>query len=225
MFRVIFLTFYGSYRGQGHPHESPRVMIWPMVVLSALAVFSGLSNVTGGFGHFLGHGETRGFIEGFLGVFSHPLTWLSLLTAGGGILLAYAMYQAKWLSPERIRNFFSLLHKLFSRKYWIDELYENIIARVLLLKGLFRGFSVFDSRFLDGGLNTILVENFIVRRFFSSLKTMDDKGVDGAVNGVASTTIATGRTVRKAQTGQLQLYGAFIVMGILTILLFVYFTN
>jgi NADH-quinone oxidoreductase subunit L len=225
MFRVIFMTFYGSYRGEGHPHESPRVMIWPMIVLGVLAVFSGLANVTGGFGYFLGHGETKSFIEGFFGIFSHPLTWISLLTAAGGIFLAYAIYQAKWLSPERIRSFFSPLHRLFSRKYWMDGLYENIIARILLLKGLFSGFRFFDSNILDAGLNTILVENFIVRRFFSGLKTMDDKGVDGAVDGVANTTIATGRTVRKAQTGQLQLYGIFIIMGILTILCFVYFTN
>ncbi|MBG7617620.1 MAG: NADH-quinone oxidoreductase subunit L, partial [Chloroflexi bacterium] len=58
IFRVIFMTFHGEYRGEGHPHESPRVMIAPLIFLAMLAVFSGLVNVNGGFGSFMGHGET-----------------------------------------------------------------------------------------------------------------------------------------------------------------------
>ena len=64
MFRVVFLTFGGDYRGGGSdahggkPHESPSVMVIPMVVLAILAVASGWLNITGGFGQFLGHGET-----------------------------------------------------------------------------------------------------------------------------------------------------------------------
>ena len=66
--------------------------------------------------------------------------------------------------------------------------------RVALLKGLFAGFQVFDSI-----------------------------GVDGTVNGVANGAIATGRAIRRAQTGQLQLYGLFIGIGILAIVLTLYF--
>ena len=225
MFRVIFMTFGGKYRGDGHPHESPRIMIMPMVVLGGLAVFSGLVNVTGGFGEFFGHGETHGFIEGFFGILAHPLPWISLAFSGGGILLAYAMYSAGWLNPERIRSLFAPLHILFVRKYWLDELYENIIARIVLLKGFFGGLQFFDRRLLDGGINTLLVENAIFRKLFSGFRHFDEKAVDGAVDGVADGTRASGQFLRKAQTGQLQIYGLFIVLGILTIFLFVYFSG
>jgi NADH-quinone oxidoreductase subunit L len=199
MFRVVFLTFGGEYRGgsaeaHGKPHESPSVMVMPMVVLAILSVVSGFWNVTGQFGAFMGHGETHSFIEGFFGILAHSLPWLSLILAGLGILLAYAMYSAKWLSAERVGSMFKPLYILFSRKYWFDELYENIIVKLALLKGLFAGLQGFDTY-----------------------------GVDGAVNGIASGAIATGKAIRKAHTGQLQLYGLFIGIGIIVIILCLYF--
>ena len=108
MFRVVFLTFGGEYRGSGSnahggkPHESSSVMVIPMVILAILAVASGWLNVTGGFGQLLGHGETYSFAQGFFGILAHPLPWISLILAGLGILLAYAIYSAKWLSAERL---------------------------------------------------------------------------------------------------------------------------
>ncbi len=198
MFRVIFMTFGGEYRGgdpeaDGHPHESPSVMVMPMVVLAVLAVVSGLWNVTGDFGAFMGHGETHSFAEGFFGILTHSLPWISLILAGLGILLAYAMYSAKWLSAERIGSFFKPLYTLFLRKYWFDELYENVIVKVVLLKGIFAG-----------------------------LQQIDTYGVDGAVNGVADGVAAGGRAIRRVQTGQLQLYGLFIGIGILAIVICLY---
>ena len=203
MFRAVFMTFGGEYRGGSseahgthgsHPHESPKVMVMPMVVLAILAVVSGFWNVTGHFGTLMGHGETHSFVHGFFHPFTQPLPWISLILAGLGILLAYAMYSVKWISPERIGSLFRPLYTLFYRKYWFDELYENIIVRIALLRGLFAGFEQFD--------NSV---------------------VDGAVNGVANGTLAGGRAIRRAQTGQLQLYGLFIGIGILAIMLVVYF--
>jgi NADH-quinone oxidoreductase subunit L len=222
MFRIIFVTFGGSYRGQGHPHESPKVMLVPMVFLGVLAAFSGLVNITGGFGEFLGHGETHGVLEGLFGIFGHPLTWLSLLFATGGIVLAYALYSARWLDVNMIRQLFRPLHAVFSRKYLMDEFFEKAIAQVVMLKGLFAGMQFFDSRIWDNGLNSIIVENAIVRRLFSGFKYFDERGVDKAVDGVAGGTKLSGRILSKAQTGQLQVYALFIAGGILAILLFVY---
>ena len=231
MFRVVFITFGGQYRGSSRgshsprPHESPTVMTMPMVVLAVLAVGSGWINITGGFSQFLGHGETHSFAEGFFAILTHPLPWVSLILAGAGILLAYAIYSARWLSAEQITRLFAPLHLLFSRKYWLDELYENVIARIILLKGLFAGVKLFDSHLIDSGVNIFFIENLFFRRFFSGLKLFDDRGVDGAVNGVADTTVATGRVLRKTQSGQLQLYGIFIILGILTIGLALFFSN
>jgi len=196
MFRVVFMTFGGEYRGgspeaHGHPHESPPVMVMPMVILAVLAVVSGLWNVTGQFGAFMGH-ETHSF--GFFGILTQPLPWLSLIMAGLGILLAYAIYSAKWLSAERLGSLFKPVYTLFLRKYWFDELYEGIFVKKVLVGG-----------------------------FFTALQQVDTYGVDGTVNGVANGVRAGGRALRQTQTGQLQLYGLAIGIGILAIILFLYF--
>jgi NADH-quinone oxidoreductase subunit L len=199
IFRVFFMTFGGQYRGQEHHlHESPPVMWLPMVLLGVLAIFSGWWGVNGGFGAFMGHGEASGFVGGFFAFLTDPVhhwvAWLSLALSGLGIFLAYAMYSARWLAPERVGRAFGPLYTLVFRKYFFDELYERVITRGVLINGLFRGLAVVDT-----------------------------KGVDGAVNGVARGTLAGGRGLRLVQTGQLQLYGAAIALGLVALLVAVIF--
>jgi NADH-quinone oxidoreductase subunit L len=193
MFRAVFMTFGGEYRGgdpeaHSHPHESPRVMVAPMVVLAALAVISGFWNTGGGFAEFMG--EQHAHAPGFFGILGQGLPWLSLVLAGAGILLAYAMYSKKRISAEQIGSKFKPIYTLFFRKYWFDELYENLIVKKALIGGLFAG-----------------------------LEKTDSYGVDGIVNSVAEGAYTEGSLIRKTQTGQLQLYGLFIGIGVVAIIL------
>lgn len=196
MFRVIFMTFGGEYRGgeQGHgdhahgtPHESPLVMLFPMVMLALFALGSGWAFWGGGAFEFMteGHHQLHGFFE----VLSEPLVLISLAVGIAGIILAYAMYSAKWISPQRVGRAFAPLYNLFSRKYYLDELYEGIFVVRILYDGLFRLIDLFD----------IYV-------------------VDGIVNGAAKVTVVSSSVVRRVQTGQLQSYGLAIVLGVLIIM-------
>ncbi|MBN1366451.1 MAG: NADH-quinone oxidoreductase subunit L [Dehalococcoidales bacterium] len=205
IFRVVFLTFGGEYRGGAqqdaghgheehhHLHESPAVMVVPMVILAVFAIFSGFWNVTGGFASFMGEGETHGFWTGLFGIFTHPLPWISLVVAGAGIFLAYAIYSKKWLSAEKIGAMFKPLYTLFYNKYYMDVLYEDIIVRKFLMGGLFRLAQLFDTYIIDG-----------------------------IVNGFGKLAVATGRGVRHWQTGQLQLYGIFMGIGVIAIVIVVF---
>ena len=209
MFRAIFMTFTGEYRGGApeensnsshdahgdyhHPHESSKVMVIPLVLLAIPAVISGWFNVTGGFGAFLGHGGeggemAQGFIQNFFGILTHPIPLMSLVIAILGIFLAYAMYGAKWISAEAVGRIFRPIYILLSRKYFLDELYENVIVKTVLINGIFRAFAFFDSHIIDG-----------------------------TVNGIARGTGATGSSLRKIQTGQLQIYAMAIILGIIAI--------
>ena len=202
MFRVVFLTFGGESRapahaenshgtGHGKPHESPAVMVVPMLILGVLAVVSGFWNVTGHFSEFLGEGHgIQGFFSGFFGIFTHPLPWISLIVAALGILLAYAMYSARWISAEKVGAMCRPVYTVFYRKYWMDELYEKVIVSIVLLGGLFKKLQWFDTRI-----------------------------VDGTANGTADITIGSGKVARLAQTGQLQLYALTIGMGIVAIII------
>jgi len=62
----------------------------------------------------------------------------------------------------------------------------------------------------------------LIGGIFAGLQKVDTSAVDGAVNGIASGTIAGGRAIRKLQTGQLQLYGLVIGIGIIAIILCVF---
>jgi NADH-quinone oxidoreductase subunit L len=208
MFRVIFMTFHGEYRGGAtddgkdhhYIHESPAIMVGPLVFLALMAIGAGWWNLTGGFDSFMGHeGEVAGGgIATLVTIFGHtvkgiPLPLISFLVALFGIFCAYAVYHRKWVTAESLGRAFGPLYTLVYRKYFFDELYENIIIKVALLKGLFNGFQLFDSR-----------------------------GVDGAVNGAGYVIVSGGRAVRRAQTGQLQLYGLFIGIGVVIIIICVY---
>jgi len=202
MFRAIYMTFHGEYRGGDesgnykHTHESPLVMVGPLVFLALLAVFAGWWNITGGFGEFMGHGghEVSSFAEGIIAPFTHTLPVIALAVALFGIFMAYVIYCRKWLRAESFGKIFGPLYTLVFRKYFFDDLYENVIVKIVLLKGLFNGFRIFDS-----------------------------SGVDGVVNGVSDVVMGGGRAIRRAQTGQLQLYGLFIGIGVVIISLCVYF--
>jgi NADH-quinone oxidoreductase subunit L len=133
------------------------------------------------------------FAGGFFGILTHPIPLISLAVALLGIFTAYAMYKARWISPDAVGRTFKPLYTLFIRKYWMDELYENVIVRAILFKGIFRVLDLFDS-----GV------------------------VDGAVNGLARGTSTASRAVRQLQTGQLQVYAMTIAIGIVAIILCIY---
>jgi NADH-quinone oxidoreductase subunit L len=202
MFRAIFMTFHGEYRGGDesgnykHTHESPWVMVGPLVFLALLAIGVGWWNLTGGFGELMGHhgghaahsfwaGLFAPFTDFSFTNFADALPVFALVVGLLGIFTAYAIYIKKWITAESVGKAFGPLYTLVFRKYFFDELYENIIVKLVLMKGLFTGFTLFDN-----------------------------KGVDGAVNGVSDVVISGGRAIRHAQTGQLQLYGLFIGIGI-----------
>lgn len=205
MFRAFFMTFHGKYRGgaagehgghgeHSHLHESPMVMVLPMVLLAALAIGSGWLNVNGWFDRFFGGHHSYPWTHAFTLFTSHYyLPLISLIIALLGVDLANAVYNARWISAEAIGRTFSSFYKVFYRKYWMDELYENVIVVRVLQDGLFRACHIFDSRI-----------------------------VDGLVNGVAGAAIGAGRLMRNLETGRLQTYGLVMFLGILIIVAFVY---
>jgi len=208
MFRAVFMTFHGKYRGgaagehgaghgeHAHLHESPMVMVLPMLLLAGLAIGSGWLNVNGWF-------------SGFFGVeVEHPLSWthvfriftenhylplISFVIALLGIDLANAIYSARWISAEAIGRTFSTFYRVFYRKYWMDELYEKVFVVRLLLNTVFRVCQVFDAYV-----------------------------VDGVVNGLAGAAIGAGKFIRNAETGRLQTYGLIMLLGVVVIVGFVY---
>ena len=172
IFRALYMTFHGEYRGgesqesgatqnahethdEGHggaPHESPRVMVAPMVVLAALAVVSWLANAPGlhWFTDMLeplgAHAEEIHIVPAALGLAAGLL----------GIGIAAALYRGGAISAPSISGPLAPLARLLTRKYYLDELYEGVVVRMALYGGLWRFLSWFDSEkgIVDRAVNT-----------------------------------------------------------------------
>ena len=210
MFRAIFLTFHGEYKGgepvdhhdednhfhgdPAHPHESAWAMTVPLILLSIPAI---------GAGWFVYHESFAHFIEHALPVMPEPedsFKWSiaisSTIVALAGIGTAYAIYMKKWVTSESIRTTAAPLAIIFENKYFLDRLYED----------------VFVKQIFQNGWNRLLEAN-------------DRYVVDGLVNGSARAAREASTRLRGIQTGQLQSYGLGIAAGVVVIVVAIYAAN
>jgi len=188
MARVYFVVFTGeTNRDTERAHESPRVMVLPLAVLATGAALVGFMalNVGGydGFASFLTFGEHRFEINIFI-------TLVSVLLAFGGFGLGYAIYARKAISTENLVQRYNPLHRLLVNKYYLDNIYQWAIDRVVLV------FSNFVAAF----------DRIVVN--------------DGAVNGVANTIRNSGFRIRYLETGLLYNYALGMVLGVMAVSLF-----
>src|SRR5437867_6593995 len=101
--RLWFMTFHGEYRGHDHPHESPRVMTTPLLILAGFTLISGLlAYPMQGFGNLVFLQRPAAAFP-LLGVpFQHLLLeGVAMGVAVLGLALAWAMYAAKRVPAER----------------------------------------------------------------------------------------------------------------------------
>jgi len=210
MFRAIFLTFHGEYKGgepvdhhdedshfhgdPKHPHESPWVMTAPLVLLSIPAIAAGWL----AYDHLF-----KDFIEAALPeVHAHGSTFeigiaiSSTIIALSGIGAAYAIYMKKWVTSESIRSTFAPFAIVFENKYYLDRLYEEVFVKNVMQKGW----------------NRLLQAN-------------DRYVVDGIVNGSGRLAREASSRLRVIQTGQIQGYGLGLAAGVVVIVIAVYAAN
>jgi len=231
MFRQLFMTFYGKFRGDHHTrdhlHESPSVMTMPLVILAIGAVFAGFLGLPG----VLGGSQFAQWLEPVVHAHeaehaSHALEWglmaLSVSVAGAGCFLAYLMYRKEVLSPDIFANLAGGgFYRLFNNKWYLDEIYQVIFVNGTLL--LANILSAFDKYVVDGIVNGAAT----VVRFSSWLNGLFDQYViDGIVNAVADITFWIGNKLRRVQTGSINsyLYGILIAIAIAVIVKYRYWS-
>jgi NADH-quinone oxidoreductase subunit L len=206
MFRLLFLTFHGGPRfdpEKTHVHESPRIMLAPLVVLASLSLAGGwwaAPHLLGGLNYFdnfvkpvFAAGETSSATEPYTGsgqliatIFGPPV-----LAAFVGFLLAWWLYIRRPETPKRLAESFSGPYRLLAGKYFVDELYAFLIVRPLVWSA-----------------------NFFWR-------VVDEETIDGLVNGVAHEAGEFGDRLRHLNSGNTRTYAAWVILGavVLTTLL------
>ncbi|QXV65904.1 NADH-quinone oxidoreductase subunit L [Mucilaginibacter sp. 21P] len=204
MFRMMYLTFWGKFRGtheqEYHLHESPANMTIPLIILAVLSAIAGAIGVPAVLG---GHHELGAFLapvfEGstkLLGEheLSHSTEWIlmgtSVLIALAAMGYAYSKYVSGSSVPVSDEEERPALVNLSYNKFYIDELYDKIIRKPL------------------DALSTFLY------------RVVEKMGIDGFVNGLGQGTMDTSKGLRLLQTGNVGFYIFMMVVGIIGILIY-----
>ncbi len=146
MFRLYYGIFWGKNTHYHHtPHEAPKVMTIPLMILAFGSVFAGFLPF-----HDLVTSDGKGFesaIDWFVAI---P----SVLIGVVGIVIATILYKKESAMPDRIAGSLKYLHRWAHRKFYIDEVYLFVTRKII-----FRYISVpiawFDRHIVDGTMNGI----------------------------------------------------------------------
>lgn len=164
--------------------------------------------------HVGGHSYANKFQEE-LHHFHNTAMILSLLIAGFGIFLAFMIYQFKIISADKLASRLKPLHQFSYNKWYFDELYKaTAIGGTLVLA---KALSWFDTYIVDGMVN---LSSYVTRGFSFFVGLFDNYVIDGIVNLTANVTGYCGNMIRKLQTGSVQAYVAFALLGLLIIIYF-----
>ncbi|ODA43735.1 NADH-ubiquinone oxidoreductase chain L [Thermodesulfovibrio sp. N1] len=188
-FRIVFVAFHGKFRGT--KEEFKHVHESPSVMTIPLIVLAIGSILVGYF-------SVPHFLEPLLGesklAISHEqkniVMVVSIIAGLLGITLAWYMYIAKPTIPEKLTNTFKGVYKVLWNKYYVDELYSLLFVKPTLW---------LSDKFIE--------------------KFTDIKIIEGIVNGVPALIYKIGSLIRPVQTGQLQQYAIFMILGIIVFVL------
>ncbi len=233
MFRLWFMTFAGkthSEHVEEHAHESPQVMIAPLVVLAVFAVVAGwnipFTNI--GARPLIEQAQPLGITAGMATDAVHvpaehlshadnvhiPVSLIAFTMAASGFVIAVVFYGKHYFNPGDVSRMFAPVYKFLCNKWYFDELYQIVFIRPTLW--ISRVVAGTDRNLIDW-----LVDSTArVARGVSHVDAWIDRHVvDGLVDGLARCTYRTGLWLRVLQTGNLRQYVMFIVIG--TVALFI----
>ncbi|MFM7099144.1 MAG: NADH-quinone oxidoreductase subunit L [Gemmataceae bacterium] len=153
-FRAYFLAFWGDLKlpeeCHGEAHESPKIMIIPLVILSLFAVGIGfiLSNATPfSIGKLLENLPGYGVLENH----EHDLLTMTIATSAGvaGLVLSFVFYgTGKVILTDHLVPKTNFLVNLSRNKFFFDEIYDRILISPLTF--VFYCVRIFDQYILDG---------------------------------------------------------------------------
>jgi proton-translocating NADH-quinone oxidoreductase chain L len=204
-FRLWFLTFDGEARSDYHKHESPWIMLGPLVILALFALFMGMPTQEN-FYHYVGNNfEHYGVdFEELAVIGGHHVEHaahvhepfiikiLPIIIGVGGILIA-ALFYSRWkrFDPGMVTSERDPLRHLLLKRYYQNEIYTLWFAEKVVY-------------------GIALVSNMI-----------DLKIIDGTVNKISAISVGFGGTLRKVQTGVIQNYLTAIVLGLAVLLILI----
>jgi NADH-quinone oxidoreductase subunit L len=208
MFRLVMLTFEGKERFDHHhlhPHEAPKTMTIPLMILAGLSIVGGFFGIPAslGGGNWIEHWldpvfepARRKLLEA-----EHGLVWteyalmaISVAVAAASIFAAITIYRKRLDIAEHVSGKFKKAYRLLLNKYYVDEVYDAAVVNPIV------------------NVSTEIL-----------WKGVDATVIDGSINGSASLTGRVAQAVRRIQNGVAQSYALVFVAGILFVITWVLF--
>jgi NADH-quinone oxidoreductase subunit L len=217
MFRLWFMTFFGEYRGtaesghgHGHDahghggiHESPKVMLIPLVILAVLSVVGGWVGINNRFESFLApvfHPAGVTMVNGANGTMESQsaapepqpeeagnetlLMAVSVFVGLAGLFLAWILYYRRPQLPQQIANALGGFYQAVLNKYWVDELYAAVFVKPLV----------------DGSTEILW-------------RGIDQGVIDATLDNSADGAREVSDTMRHMQSGNLRSYAGWVAAG------------
>jgi NADH-quinone oxidoreductase subunit L len=191
MFRLLFITFGGTFRGteeqRHHIHESPAAMTIPLMVLAVLSIIGGFVGVPEVFVH--GGEKLAEFLAPVVPQAEHHIAHstemmlMGLTTVVALVAIAVAWMRYRTYKEEQPTAF----GKILENKWYVDELYDSVVVQPLNKLGA------------------------IANRYF------EKSGIDAMVNGVGRLVNYGSRQLRWLQSGQV---GSYVLLMVISMLMF-----
>jgi NADH-quinone oxidoreductase subunit L len=192
MFRLLFVTFNGGFRGTEeqrlHVHESPAAMTIPLIVLAVLSIIGGFVGIPELFMH--GGEKLTEYLSPVIRKgeelhIEHSTEWIliGITTAISVTAILIAWFRYRRYKEEQPTAF----GKVLENKWYVDELYDSIIVKPVNKLG------VVANRYFERG------------------------GIDALVNGVGRLVNYGSRQMRWLQSGQV---GSYVLLMVVSMLLF-----
>ncbi len=202
MFRLWYLTFFGASRTpDAHPHESPWVMLGPLVILGVLALAGGWIGIPKALG---GGDQFAHFLEPVVNAASTPasdnenqerlFSVLSVVMGLIGWFVADLFYRRKPGMADRLVERASGVYHVLVNKYWIDQIYNGLIVTPLLFLSRYLLWGAVDRGVITGG---------------------------GAL--AAGSMRGLGALVQRVQSGNIRSYAGWLAVGAAALILITYF--
>ncbi len=219
MTRVLYLTFAGSFRGEGHPHESPRSMTGPLVALAVPAALIGLVNLpVEAFQPYAFSAWTMFSLEYWQ---THPIAFEPAIAAVAvglalaGFLAGWALYRALPLGDDDPARRLGPVSTVLAEKYYLDRLWTDLVTRTIVRDtaapaAVTLNDEVIDRAVAGAGRATVATG----RRVYDDV---DQRGIDGVLHGLATSTWWSGARLRLSQSGNVQLYAGAMLTGVVVL--------
>jgi NADH-quinone oxidoreductase subunit L len=217
MTRQMIYVFFGSRAPSRDAHESPAVMIWPLIALALGTI--GLSAVLT---------PAWPWLESFLlgehrpaehaGILQ-PALLISLLLVALGFALGFLLYRnvltkSRPIETDPLEQKQPTLFRFLANKMWIDELYAGTIIFGSRFFSLIADWM--DRYFWDGIVRSFGSLGQLFGRFTINL---DERGINSGVDETTTGARGLGRWFASAHSGQIQAYLGAVAIGMLALLL------